>query len=527
MALRLTDASLDWALLNADNFGDTDIFPALFEFDAIRANWVAVKAYIQEQDLLDWTVRTARTTFAPKHQFGFRHSTQLDPLDFIVFTALIHETGLQLESRRLPALDNIVHSYRFSPGPDGRMFDDAYSYRSFQQASQTHCNEDLPSHVLIADIADFFPRLYLHRVDNSLDSALGIGHMHAVALKKLINHWAGAYSYGLPVGSAASRLIAELTIADIDQLLLSERAVYVRYSDDFRIFCRSEAEAYRYLTLLARALFDNHGLTLQQHKTRIVTTEIFRAQYLRENEHRELDTLSEQFYDLLSGLGIEDSYEEINYDELSVEHKAAVDRLNLEGILQEQVEAQDTDMSLVKFVLRRLAQLKDADAVAIILSNFKKFVPVVRETIGYFLSLKNLPAARKAEIGRELIKIYRDGSETASHLEYARMHLLLPFSLDEEWNSEDEYVTLYNDAIDDFSSRELLLAMGRSGKDFWFRGRKQTFQQMSPWLRRAFLYASSCLPPDEYKHWIRGIDAQLDILEKSVVTWARRNPIGN
>jgi hypothetical protein len=36
------------------------------------------------------------------------------------------------------------------------------------------------------------------------------------------------YSYGIPVGSSASRLIAELTIADIDQLLLSGRRSIVR-----------------------------------------------------------------------------------------------------------------------------------------------------------------------------------------------------------------------------------------------------------------------------------------------------------
>ena len=62
------------------------------------------------------------------------------------------------------------------------------------------------------------------------------------------------------VGSAASRLIAETAISDIDQLLLSEGARYVRYSDDFRFFCNSEAEAYKYLTLIARALIEKFDI---------------------------------------------------------------------------------------------------------------------------------------------------------------------------------------------------------------------------------------------------------------------------
>ncbi|WP_233345090.1 RNA-directed DNA polymerase [Burkholderia cepacia] len=526
MALNISDASLDWALLNAENYGDTDIFPGVFEFAAIRHDWDAVKTTIRNTDVLAWTIRASRTSFAPKHQYGFRLSTQLDPFDFLVFTALVHEIGAQLEARRIPTNDGNVHSYRFKPGADGRMFDDALSYRSFQQASQDRCNVFQPSHVLIADVADFFPRLYLHRVDNALESALGTGHMHAIALKKLINHWAGSYSYGLPVGSAASRLIAEITISDIDQLLLSEGANYVRYSDDFRVFCSSEAEAYKFLTYLARWLFDNHGLTLQQHKTRIVSTEVFRQQYLRENENRELDTLSERFHELLSELGIDDAYGEIDYESLDDSHKESVDQLNLEGILEEQIAETEPDLSLVKFALRRLRQLKDADAVPIILDNFSKFVPVVRETIDYLLGLDDLPASKKSEIGSRLIAIYRDPAATASHLEYARMYTLMPFGKDPDWNSEKEYIPLFNDAIDDFSAREILLAMGRSKQDFWFRSKKQSYQQMSPWLRRAFLYGASCLPADEYKHWVRGIDAQLDDLEKAVVKWARRFPIG-
>jgi hypothetical protein len=57
MPLNLTDASLDWALLNAENFGDTDIFPNVFEFSAIRYDWDTVKAAIKAEDLLNWTVR--------------------------------------------------------------------------------------------------------------------------------------------------------------------------------------------------------------------------------------------------------------------------------------------------------------------------------------------------------------------------------------------------------------------------------------------------------------------------------------
>lgn len=525
MPLTLSDAALDWSLKHVAAWGDTDIFPTAFEFEAISSEWNNVKASIQSVDLMKWKVRPYRRCLVPKHRFGFRISTQLDPLDFLVFTALIHEVGEKLEACRIPAADNIVHSYRFSPDADGRMFSDKYTYRSFQKASHDACDTYNPSHVVIADIADFFPRLYTHRIDNALDSALGVGHMHSLAIRQLIGHWAGAYSYGIPVGSAASRLVAEVTISDIDQLLLSEGARYVRYSDDFRFFCNSEAEAYKYLTLIARALIDNHGLTLQQNKTKIVPIDVFRTKYLRENEKQELETLSERFYELLAEIGIEDTYGEIDYHSLPDDYQEAIDQLNLEGILQEQIAEEEPDLSLLKFLLRRLAQLGDTDAVNLIFDNFAKFVPVVRETVEYLLHLESVPAATKAALGSRLVAIYRDATSPASHLEYSRMYLLRPFALDGDWNSDDQYVKLFNDSVDEFSRREILLAMGRSKKDFWFRSRKQNLQEMTSWIRRAFIYGASCLPNDEYKHWIRGIDGQLDEVERAVALWARKNPI--
>lgn len=525
MPLELSDSGLDWALEHALRLGDTDIFPSLFEFRALQDNWDDVKTVIKEIDILDWTVRPYRRCLVPKHRFGFRVSTQLDPLDFLVFTSLVWEIGEKLEASRVPITDQIVHSYRFDPDADGRMFGQNSSYRTFQQSSLDHCKLKGVSHVVVADIADFFPRLYTHRIDNALDSALGVGHMHSVALRRLINHWAGTYSYGLPVGSAAARLIAETTISDIDQLLLSEGVDYVRFSDDFRMFATSQADGYRLLTLLARATYENHGLTLQQHKTRIVDVETFRKHYLRENAKAEIETLSEKFYELLEEIGIEDFYEDIDYEALDEEHRNAIDQLNLEGILEEQISQEEPDLSLLKFILKRLGQVKAAETAEVIFENFEVFVPVVRESIEYLLQLNELQADLKSEYGEHLVSLYGDTSSTASHLEYSRMYLMHPFASDAEWGAGDELVKMYGEAVDEFSARELLLALGRSDKDFWFRSRKQYFNQMAPWLRRAFIYAASCLPKDEYKHWIRGITNQLDVTETAIAKWAQKSPI--
>ncbi|ETF00571.1 reverse transcriptase [Advenella kashmirensis W13003] len=525
MTLKLSEEALNWALKHAINYSDTDIFPKAFEFSAIADGWADVKTTLQETDILKWTVRAYRRCLVPKNSFGFRISTQLDPLDFIVFTALVWEVGGRLERQRIPAIENIVHAYRFSPADDGRMYSTEYSYRSFQASTQELCERVKPEFVVVADIADFFPRIYGHRVDNALESALGVGHMHAKALKNLISHWAVTYSYGIPVGSAASRLIAELTIGDVDQVLLSEGIQYVRYSDDFRIFSKSKGEAYQALTLLARTLYDNHGLTLQQNKTKILPVEHFRYIYLRENEKKEIETLSEQFYELLREIGIEDTYDSIEFDTLTAEHQQRLLDLNLVSILTEQVAQDEPDLSLLKFLLRRLGQVGSTEPIDIIFDNLDAFVPVVRETVEYLLRLESLSDERKRLLGYKLLSSCKDPTSTASSLEYTRMYLLHPFAEDGGWNSADQYVRAYNESPDEFGSRELLLAMGRSSQHYWIRSRKQYLNTLSPWLRRAYIYAASCLPTDEYKHWIRGIQAQLDPIERAVAEWARKNPI--
>lgn len=46
MPLTITVAALDWALRHAETWGDTDIFPELFEFAAIRHAWNELKVVI-------------------------------------------------------------------------------------------------------------------------------------------------------------------------------------------------------------------------------------------------------------------------------------------------------------------------------------------------------------------------------------------------------------------------------------------------------------------------------------------------
>ena len=166
--LTLLRPSLDWALKQAERFGDTDIFPMPFEFSAIRYDWDRLADFLSSTDILNWAVRPNRECLSPKSAYSFRISTQLDPLDWLIYSALIYEIGEELEAFRLPLEQGIVFSGRFEPQPDGTMFSRHTSYSQFQERTRELASRHNEQYVVVADIADFFPSLYHQRVENAL-----------------------------------------------------------------------------------------------------------------------------------------------------------------------------------------------------------------------------------------------------------------------------------------------------------------------------------------------------------------------
>lgn len=525
--LKLKKESLEWALRLAINNGDTDIFPPAFEFEAILHDFQidtpdhkSLIEEMSEQDILSWKTRSFRSCLMPKHKYGFRISTQLDPLDFLVYTALIYEIAPDIESRRIPADDNIVHSYRFKP-TEISMFDPSYNYTTFRHKSQELANTNEFSHVVIADIADFFPRLYRHRVENALKACTNKTN-HVIALDNMLNHWTEHYSYGIPVGPTASRLIAEISLDDVDRLLLSEGVNFVRFSDDYRMFCSSIKDAYEKLAFLANALFTNHGLTFQQSKTKIIDLETFKSKYVLSEEAQELKRLSQRFYEIFDGVEI-DPYRTIDWDDLEESQQIQLRELNMLEILEEMVTSEEIDIGISKFVLRRLSQLGNDEALDLLMDNIDRLYPVFPEVVKYVTSMKLNDVNLKEKIGGKMLGLL--SGSTVSHLDYHRMWLLNMFTHSIEWNNEEEFARLFNQATDEFSKRELILALGRSHQDFWFRTRKLNLsQQFTDWPRRAFLAAASCLPSDERKHWYQSLEPRLDKLEAAVIKWARKKP---
>ncbi|ODS38844.1 hypothetical protein BEH94_03305 [Candidatus Altiarchaeales archaeon WOR_SM1_SCG] len=358
--LRLNEHSLDWALQHALKYGDTDVFPFPFEYYAIAHDWDNIKSFLLKQDIHTWVVRPNRVLLSPKSKYGFRVVTQIDPLDFLVYSSIIKDIASDIESRRIHPSKNIVFSYRYQPNDQGQLFNPSINYGTFEsQCNNIISTEKQYQYIAITDITDFYPKIYLHRLENALNSATSQTD-HIKGIIRLISGWNGTETFGIPVGSAPTRLLAEITISDIDEALLANNIRFIRFNDDYRIFAHSHTEAYKHIALLAEMLFKNHGLTLQPKKTDILSIDDFKKIYLTSPDERELYSLNNRFEDLLNELGISDRYQTIDYDDLEPEQQELVDSLNLVELFQEGISTdEEIDIPLIKFILRRMAQLRD------------------------------------------------------------------------------------------------------------------------------------------------------------------------
>jgi Reverse transcriptase (RNA-dependent DNA polymerase) len=516
----LKKSSLNWALVHIERFGDTDIFPMPFEFQAVRAAWSSILPQLESLDVSRHQVGDFRRALTPKSRYGFRTATQLHPIDAIIFSALVYELAKDLEAERLPKAADRVASHRVSRGADGQLYDNNWNFERFKEILRRKCGEMPQGWVVVTDIADFYPRIYHHPLANALNAATTKVE-HVDAIMGLLGQWNFRVSYGVPVGPAATRLLAELAINDVDHALLDEGLDFCRFSDDFRIFTRTEREAFRALSLLAEYLHENHGLSLSERKTDIIPVERFVARFLEGDRPGDSAHLSDRVGQILERHGREeDKYAALDVDELPADLVRELDELDLNSVITEQLSDHRLfDNFAVSIALRRLAQLEDPTVLDVVIDNLDYLTPVLPQVVN-FLKRVTSPE-KKPEVGRRLAEAIATG--LSSHREYQSAWLLSLFTENAGWNSRDQLVALLGETTDDVARPMLLQALGVAGNRPWFQKNRRQIQSLGGWQRRSFMRGAQCMTRDEYTHWMKSLMPRLDLLDKAVASFCLRD----
>lgn len=204
-----------------------------------------------------------------KNLCDYRKCAWIDVMDEIKYLTIVLLMAKDIEVARDNKSNKKVFSYRLKiKGNNGYIFDNEYNYTSFRNRIAEKSKIKNKKIVVECDISNFYDRLNLHRLESVLLSIEKIDKDAIKLLNEILLFWSNRDSYGLPVGSNASRILAEAALIEIDNYLISKNIDFCRFVDDYRIFAKNASEAHKNLAILVERL-NKEGLFLNFSKTNI------------------------------------------------------------------------------------------------------------------------------------------------------------------------------------------------------------------------------------------------------------------
>ena len=508
---KLAPASLDWAIEHVAEYGDTDLFPRPFEIDLLSKHRKVTIEALKDLDITSHLWRPSRRFLVPKGGLSFRPIVQLDPIDSIILSALVHEIGGGIERRRVPAHEKVVFSNRFTPLGDGTLYSPDNSWEAFWLASKEKARG--AAFVAITDISDFYNQIAHHTVENQLDES-GVDPSIKRPILRLLQQDTDKISRGIPIGPHATHLIAEMALIPTDNFLRSSRIDYCRFVDDVHIFCKGEVQAQARLQQLAEYLDRTQKLGLSRPKTMVLPAAEFQKICDDHLMDRPVNELEKRMLDIVKRYS-SSPYVPVQIMLLDRDEQAAFSKENIETVLAAYLAQTNIDHVRLRWTMRRLAQVGAPGGVEFCLKNFHKMAPAVAEIAAYLKSAEKHYAGSWADIGTEVLAAYR--SELAQTNEYIRLVLLSVFSRLRDLNHFSDLADIFERAQPS-EKRKVVLAAAESKNADWLRRFKGEANRVDPWLGRAILFAMRVLPEEERDFWLKTAKATArDLLAQLVL----------
>jgi hypothetical protein len=491
--LHLTTDQLDRALTAVLVHGYGDFFPDPPELSLLVNGWADIKGELAKVDLDQYDGYDVIFAFAPKSRFNVRRVALLHPYDLIFYTGLVLELRAGITSSRLPLRAKRVFSYHGEGAEDGILYTDEPGYGEFREAISRRVKKNRDCYVGITDIADFYPRIYQHRLVNAIQAACGAPlHDHVRVLEKMLARFSENVSYGIPIGPAASRPLGEAILIDVDSTLLSFDIDFVRFTDDYVIFAEAPEDAEYGIRMLAETLFTNHGLTLQTAKTKVLEGTDYVEQYLM--THTKKETEQRKLLELVG-----DYDKAISYEGMTAEQKQEIDAMNLSRMLESALVADEiVDFREVSFILGRLSALEKPELIPIVIANLDRLAPVAHSIAAFFKKFSDMDRDTRNKAAAALLDPILKGSRYAS--EYYAVWVLSIFADNPVWDHAENLLKILRQTHSDVVRRFAALALRASGSRAQVVHVKQYFPSASSLCRTALMLASAKMGNDERKY---------------------------
>ncbi|MEN9434839.1 MAG: hypothetical protein RLZZ422_2428 [Pseudomonadota bacterium] len=500
------ESSIEKAIKNIAKHGDTDVFPFPIENHVFHDQEKKCKDLLIELhgSFESFFAQYPPTTLEALTQVGysgFRWATQIEPFWNAYYLALVISLADKIESIRLSTNKESVFSYRYKWNEiESKLFDDS-NWSSYRKKSIELSNKY--EYVIVTDIADFYSRIYHHRIENALRRLPEVGETPK-RIMDLLFKFSGNVSYGLPIGGPASRILSELSLNSID-LHLDRRGIkFCRYADDYCIFCNSKSEAYKLLVLLSEKLH-NEGLSLQKKKTKILTAQEFKQTNNLLDTTAENTSIATEEQKLLNISLRYDPYSD-TADEDYEALKSAISEVDILGILGREVSKTQIDTTVTKQAIKAIQALDNSEkkygAIRTLLEHNNilvlspVFVTLMRAIRGIY---DDMPEKGKEFIDESLILLYEKDSHLLS-IDLNICYFIQALAKKPTQRKEEILVEIFDKTSKPLIKRLIILVMANWDCHYWLSDMKQHYGGFTEWEKRSFIISSYVLG-DEGKHW--------------------------
>jgi hypothetical protein len=258
---------------------------------------------------------------------------------------------------------------------------------------------------------------------------------------------------------------------------------------------------------LTEYLYTAHRLSLQTKKTRIAGISEFINHELIDPGEITQKSKEDRLRHLKRVIDLyEESANLLHESDNEAERKSLLELFN-ECLISEPIH-----YGTLKYILRRATSLKAGLLREAVLENLPKLAPIIREVSNYILATTS--SSYEEEVGKRLIEGLRKSD--LWFLPYIQLWLNDVLTKKMAHCLGDEIAALADESKETLGTRaKALLAKQLSHLD-WVRGQKETWQNNSPWDRRAVIWSATALSKDERNYWLQRVKNAGDELDKAI-----------
>ncbi len=516
------------AIKNISMHGDTDIFPYPIENALFYDMPDQVKAILNDIDshfdswLSQYPVESIKTC-VPVGYTGFRWASLIDPIWNAYLLSSVLKIAEKIETSRIPIEKNLIFSYRVKYDLEtGKIFNNDINWRLFYNTAINYAENY--SYVVRFDISDFYNRVYHHRLENALIRT-NADRETIKRIMSIIQATSNNVSYGLPIGGNASRILAEILLNSMDQMMHSKKMKFCRFVDDYILFADSKEDAYIKLNWCADYLLRNEGLALQKSKTVIQSKAEFisHAKATIEGEEGDINKDRSSFLRLHIHYDPYSSTADLDYQEL----KERLSQFDIVSLMKSEVKKSKIHQAFSKQLLNAVSYLEEPSlslAFNVISSNLEMLYPI-------FPSVMQLTYRKLLKCDEQTVNLVINNLcnlvEVDSYLiqtDNNASYVARVLSLVNSENTIQAIVKLESMATSTLVKTNCLCAIANLNNYFWLSDLKSRFSTLTKWERRAFI-ASSYYLGDEGKHWRDNTKDQFTKFELLIRDWvASKSP---